>query len=318
MIQLRDIELIDIGTRLLLRRDPTRSSPVRRAGRSQVNARVYALNKGLRQNIQEQDNIGLRKPDYVSWVEPIAGKLERSEQMVRYLVEQTLATPPDWLRGLIENAIRRGVNQAGSEIKAAVDNIDTRELNQFHTATSVVEVKGIAGETQRRVLRHIAAALEQQQSPNELMRELRMTLEKVTRARLILLVNTIMVKAVNAGKLHTYKLNGVSKVGIEPEWNPAGFTRRAHDHGKWKDADVNVLTAGDDLVCDECEDIADDGPYTLEEAAGLIPAHISCRCTFVPLRDEDDFEELVQEERELRREEEEETIKRLRRNREDE
>jgi len=281
MIQLRDIELIDRGTQLLLRRDPTRSGPVRRAGRSLVNARVYALNKGLRQNIQEQDNIGLKRPDYVSWEEPIAGKLERSEQMVRYLVEQTLASPPTWLQALIENAISRGINQAGREIQAAVDNIDARELRQFHTAASAMEVKGIAGETQRRVLRHIATALEQQQSPNVLMRELRVTLEKVTRARLILLVNTVMVKAVNAGKLHTYKLNGVKQVGIEPEWNPAGFTRRKLQH----DAMVNVLTAGDDLVCEDCEDIAGDGPYDIDDAVGLIPAHPNCRCSFTPAED---------------------------------
>lgn len=45
---------------------------------------------------------------------------------------------------------------------------------------------------------------------------------------------------------------------------------------------VNVITAGDDFVCQLCEDISDDSPYTLEEAEGLIPAHPNCRCAFVP------------------------------------
>ena len=40
--------------------------------------------------------------------------------------------------------------------------------------------------------------------------------------------------------------------------------------------EVDVLTAGDELVCDECEAIAEDGPYTLDEAEGLIPAHVNC------------------------------------------
>src|SRR5262252_1033757 len=44
---------------------------------------------------------------------------------------------------------------------------------------------------------------------------------------------------------------------------------------------VDVLTAGDDEVCPRCEQIADDGPYTLAQAEGLIPAHNYCRCTFV-------------------------------------
>lgn len=47
---------------------------------------------------------------------------------------------------------------------------------------------------------------------------------------------------------------------------------------------VNVLTAGDDRVCDICDDIAADGPYSLDEAQGLIPAHPNCRCAFVPAR----------------------------------
>ncbi|HEY5126777.1 MAG TPA: NUDIX domain-containing protein [Bradyrhizobium sp.] len=35
--------------------------------------------------------------------------------------------------------------------------------------------------------------------------------------------------------------------------------------------EVDVLTAGDELVCETCQDIADGGPYTLDEAEGLIP-----------------------------------------------
>jgi hypothetical protein len=48
---------------------------------------------------------------------------------------------------------------------------------------------------------------------------------------------------------------------------------------------VDILTAGDDLVCDICQDIADDAPYTLDEALDLIPAHANCRCAFRPFWD---------------------------------
>jgi hypothetical protein len=47
---------------------------------------------------------------------------------------------------------------------------------------------------------------------------------------------------------------------------------------------VNIVTAGDDDVCDECQDISDEGPYSLDEAEGLIPAHPNCRCAFAPSR----------------------------------
>lgn len=41
---------------------------------------------------------------------------------------------------------------------------------------------------------------------------------------------------------------------------------------------VNVVDMGDERVCPICERIVEDGPYTIEEARRLIPAHPNCRC----------------------------------------
>lgn len=48
---------------------------------------------------------------------------------------------------------------------------------------------------------------------------------------------------------------------------------------------VNVETAGDDYVCEECLDLAESGPYTLDEAESLLPVHDNCRCAVVPAFD---------------------------------
>jgi len=48
---------------------------------------------------------------------------------------------------------------------------------------------------------------------------------------------------------------------------------------------VNVRTAGDDDVCPVCEDISEAGPYTINRARSLIPAHPRCRCVFIPASD---------------------------------
>lgn len=45
---------------------------------------------------------------------------------------------------------------------------------------------------------------------------------------------------------------------------------------------VNVRTAGDEKVCPVCEEISDNGPYYINVARSLIPAHPHCRCVFVP------------------------------------
>lgn len=49
---------------------------------------------------------------------------------------------------------------------------------------------------------------------------------------------------------------------------------------------VNVLTAGDDKVCVVCQGLADDGPYELDEAQNILPAHPNCRCSWIPADEE--------------------------------
>lgn len=50
--------------------------------------------------------------------------------------------------------------------------------------------------------------------------------------------------------------------------------------------EVDVLTAQDDDVCPKCQRISDNGPYPINMARSLIPAHPNCRCVFVESRDD--------------------------------
>ena len=56
---------------------------------------------------------------------------------------------------------------------------------------------------------------------------------------------------------------------------------------------VKVITSGDELVCEKCNDVADHSPYTLEEVRALNPygadfgsgtnlVHPNCRCATAP------------------------------------
>ena len=303
-------------------RDPTRSAGLRRHGRGIVNRKVFELHKGLRESLQDYDVAGLRTetPAFLALIETQSNRLARSEMLVAQIIGQALTSPPDWLRVLIARAVQRGVDQVGQELRVAVEELDASEVMEFQANGAAIEIIGIAGETERRVLRQVAHALEGQRSPDALMRDVRATLEKITKLRLLLLVNTAVVKAVNSGKLFGYAANGVKQVGIDPEWIP---TRHFHDRDTRKGAvrrrvtanrerrsavfaakqqakreaaerrleqalasgEVGILTAGDDKVCDECDDIAAAGPYDLDEARGLIPAHPNCRCAFVPAGD---------------------------------
>jgi len=303
-------------------RDPTRSAGLRRHGRGIVNRKVFELHRGLREGLQDYDVAGLRTetPAFLAFIETQSNRLARSEMLVAKLIEQALTSPPDWLRVLIARAVQRGVDQVGQELRVAVEELDASEVMEFLANSAAIEIIGIAGETERRVLRQVAHALEGQRSPDALMRDVRGTLEKITKLRLLLLVNTQVVRAVNDGKLFGYRANGIRKVGIDPEWLP---TRHFHDRDTRKarvrkrvksnrerrsamfaakqqakreaaerrleealaSGEVGILTAGDDKVCEACQDIAEDGPYDLDEARGLIPAHPNCRCAFIPAGD---------------------------------
>ena len=340
------------------RRDPTRSAGLRRHGRTLVNRRVYSLQQGLRQGLQEQDAAGLRTMTsppiaFINWMESVSHKLARAEGLIENVIVQNLMTPPQWPRDLIERSVQHGIELVEQELRTSLDHLDGGEVSRLHTMAATTEVRGIAGETVRRLLRLVVHALEAKERPEILMREVRRVLEKITRLRLNLMVNTGVVRAVNAGKLFAYEFEGIERVGIDPEWLPRNADHKRvgvgdhhrHDHVSIALSDVrsrkakrrkrtatnkarrkrtrsieeeiliaamgpaagsaflaiekvvegieeepeptlvNVLTAGDDRVCIDCEDIAEGGPYEINAARDLIPAHPNCRCAFIPFGD---------------------------------
>jgi len=280
------------------RRDPSRSAGLRRTGRSIVNSRVATLHRSLRVLIQEEDVPGLRlfeQPDIaLPFLEDPASRLIRTDRMLREVVSSSIEIPLD---DLITVAVLRGVALGSNEIKASAE-INTSRLARILSEAVNIEVKGISSETQRRILRAVSKALMTEARTETLMLVVRQTLEEITRRRLLMMISTEIVRAVNQGKLAAYKAAGIKKVGIYPEWNPRPIVPTF----RIPDAMVNILTAGDDEVCEDCEDIAGDGPYNIEEANDLIPAHLNCRCAFVPADDER-YAEII-ERQERQREEE--------------
>ena len=59
-------------------------------------------------------------------------------------------------------------------------------------------------------------------------------------------------------------------------------------HQALLDSGVGIMaewvTMDDDEVCDDCREIAENGPYSIEEIITMIPACPSCRCVALPVR----------------------------------
>ena len=129
------------------------------------------------------------------------------------------------------------------------------------------------------------------------------------------------MKLHNAGRLAVFRAAGVASVGVlaerlppatnKPRWaqwdqaqghldkrtGPGSRTRgqtpspstigrigkvQAELEAVLAGGSVEVVTAGDDRVCDICDGIAANGPYSLDQAEARIPAHPNCRCSFAP------------------------------------
>jgi hypothetical protein len=82
-----------------------------------------------------------------------------------------------------------------------------------------------------------------------------------------------------------YRIDAASAVIDAPATRPMRGSRRfARKTDEYFQADelVDVITIGDEKVCHICEKIEEEGPYRIDIARTLIPAHPHCRCLVSP------------------------------------
>jgi hypothetical protein len=143
------------------------------------------------------------------------------------------------------------------------------------------ETQSILSATHQHITRVVTAALAKKDGPKPAQVFGAMNqhgFEKIARMRMKLGTHYLVVRSYNKAKLLTYHANDIDQVGVDPELlhRPRRLALDARD-----DDLVDIFTAGDEFVCDECEEIADEGPYSVDEADDLLPVHPNCRCAFV-------------------------------------
>jgi len=280
-------------------RDPTHTKRVRAAFRKAAQQRLWRLRAQLRIATVDHDILGLSGQSAVAY-QPQALRLQAFHEWFASAASNALAGP--WPQWFIEQAWNQGSDEA---LKEGI----SRGWHQTPPGGAATvsqlaqqEIKGITAAMVQNVGREAEASL--LLNKRRAYQKLARAIDKYGELRLSLMADTLIVKAFNQAKLVTYKHNGVTHVGIEPELKPP---KRLHTDAKyaprkrfgpvefligkelkalglefvpepWTEELVNVVTAGDDLVCEECQDIADDSPYELDEAMALLPAHPQCRC----------------------------------------
>lgn len=128
------------------------------------------------------------------------------------------------------------------------------------------EMKGLVASEKQVLGRVLANGMSNGSGAADIARDMTDQIDGMTRTRGMTIARTEIVRAHAQGQLAAFEDLGIQELGIEAEWS----------------------TADDDVVCPDCDEASSEGPYTLEEADGLIPLHPNCRCAWIPVPAEPD------------------------------
>jgi len=266
-----------------VRRDPTRTWRLRARMRAESDRRWQTLAQTLRQGLIEHDLLGLRgigRLPYGSKTEGFAIWLQEE------LRQKIFGYNGSWLRPYVQQAAN--IAQTHATELAPGGSVDPSRVASME-ALAVSELRGIAGAALQQITRAVTQCMMANDTPTCTANKASGVI-KIMRARTRAMSEYIVAKTHSTSTLSAFRVVGVTHVGIIPE---RLRKVRQTEHGKVLVRDkrgdieigleeVDVITAGDDNVCPVCEDISEEGPYPIDVAEGLIPAHPWCRCAFAP------------------------------------
>lgn len=178
-----------------------------------------------------------------------------------------------WADVYIDTAYQRGLASAASRLQGVGVSVSDNWLNSAFFrpvhADSIgllysrvfSDLRGITEAMDSQISRVLAQGLAEGRASDSIARDLMDRVDKVGKTRARMLARTEIVNAVSEASLNSYEEAGLEGVGLEAEFS----------------------TSGDEAVCEKCEALAAAGPYTIAQARGLIPAHPSCRCAWLPI-----------------------------------
>lgn len=232
--------------------DPSGSSPISTAWRTEVRARLARAEQQLIRMVTANEGEGLSRADYQGILNKVLGG--------------------DWFKKYLNQAYMSGINNAATKLgvpaPAGLSRADRAAIASL-SKTVQGDFKDVFKELSKQLHANVKDAASLQEAISALQD--RVAAIGGARGAAVAAVNTIAANAEAA--LAFFGEMGVDQVGVQAE------------------SEVSVIwqTAGDDAVCPECEAM-EGKAFSLEEADGLIPLHPNCRCAWVPLEFNINFE----------------------------
>ena len=273
------------------RKDPTRTTLLRRQFERDIRKRINAVKKAIVTLIVDEDAFGLEEGS------PFIFNAERQrfrfntnpqkvdafrkfldEQWAQNLLSQSVGGDP-FTAKYIDSAYRRGTVRAFIDTRgvAAAQGAEFFEgtkaefLRQAFTQPERVskvallatrafeELRGVSAVMSQQLSRALATGLIAGDAPRTIARGMVKTVDKLTKTRALLIAQTEVIAAHAQGQLDSFKDLGVEELGIASEFS----------------------TAGDARVCPQCDSL-NGQVFTIKEAQGVIPQHARCRCSWIP------------------------------------
>ncbi len=215
-----------------------------------------------------------------------AGKLQAFNDWLRQQMEATVLSRPaglggtgPWTAPYIESAYKKGIINAYLASKEGLLMTDlgigeqTQEqfLRSAFTQGEAVgkvqllatrafeDLKGVTSAMSSQMNRILAQGMIDGTGPAVLAKEMSDTIDNLTDRRALLIARTETISAHAEGQLDSFEKLGVEELGVKAEFS----------------------TAADDRVCPECEELEGE-VFDIDEARGIIPVHVSCRCSWIP------------------------------------
>lgn len=281
------------------RRDPTRTTTLRKRYAQKLRGQFADINTEIRAGIRDRGVLNL---DGDALAEPLPSRFPTRE-------DQQIETFDRWLARQQENGVldvisrngnqyvrpaySRGLEHANTELRKRGIDVPDEELQRVFNrpvhrdtlqrlyTSDYSDLEGITAEVSKQSNRTLTRGFAQGWGPDEIARELTDRVDKIGKTRATTLARTSVIDAHSTATLNRYEELGTDTVTIKSE-----FT-----------------TAGDSRVCPLCQSI-EGTTYTIQEARSETfrysasddessslsgeypvkpPIHPRCRCAWLPV-----------------------------------
>jgi SPP1 gp7 family putative phage head morphogenesis protein len=278
-----------------LRADPTQTATLRRQFSHAVLRRFKRLAAAVYQHVAVEDSFGLLRKNQLTFNSGLVQNtryqfLTSDQQLKAFLTwfmdqaQQDTASEHDaYWEKYIQDGFKKGALRSYNDVRKRDKTLKDQKMPGFvegsrleflrssfaqpETVAKVkllagrvfTELKGVNQSMATQMSRILSDGLVQGKNPRVIGREMASEIDGISRYRGVMIARTELIRAHAEGQLDALEQLGATQVGVQVEW----------------------ATAGDDLVCPECEEM-EGQIFDIDDAHGLIPLHPNCRCAFIP------------------------------------